>query len=513
MSPVDTAWLRMDRENRLMAIKGVLVLERPLSLSRLRALLQTRLLPQFPRFGQRVRVEEGVAWWEHDARFAWSRHLRSRVLGAGEPEPALRRLLGEIAREPLDPHRPLWRIHLVPHYREGTALVVQVHHCMADGIALMGVLRALADPDASKALGACARLQRRASPGPERTTLEDGAAPAEALPEGLARVLQWLQDPQSAARLGHLGGTLAADLARLVVLPSDSPTRLKGRSTDDKRIAWSAPLALREVQAVAALTRGSVNDVLLACAAGALRRHLLERGDSVEGIDIRTLVPVNLRPRLLRGLRAPELGNRFGLVPLLLPLGLANPFARVQAVAERMRVLKHSLLPPLSLGLMGAMGLAPPSVQQAALELLSAKATAVMTHVPGPREPLVLDGIRVTDLMFWVPQSGDVGVGISVLAYGDSLRFGLITDAAVVPEPQDLMPLFEREFAQLLTGVLLLGGHTVGDPAALQVWLENRLAHPPLKRSSTAPTSSDTTPAPARRGRARPATSRGKPRA
>ena len=113
------------------------------------------------------------------------------------------------------------------------------------------------------------------------------------------------------------------------------------------------------------------------------------------------------------------------------------------------------MLPPLSLGLLGLMGLVPQSVQGAALEVLASKATAVTTNVPGPAAPRWLAGARIDQMLFWVPQSGDMGLGVSILSYAGSVQFGLITDAALVPDPQRVAELFRREFEDLLYGSLM----------------------------------------------------------
>lgn len=444
MSPVDTAWLRMDRENHLMAIKGVLVLGGRLNLAALASLLEQRLLPHFPRFTQRVEQDENGAWWVPDAAFDLHQHVRRRRLPTGEPQAALENLVAKLAAEPLPPHRPLWQIELIERYQGGCALVIRLHHCLADGMALMALMRQLCDGGPS-----C---------GP--TPLEGDA---HGLDEWFKLLAQWRHDPQAAARVGHLAGLLASDVGKLLVLPPDSETRLKGRTGRHKALAWSAPLPMPMVKAAARALGCSVNDVLLSCVAGALRRHLRAQGDSVAGVNVRTLVPVNLCgpahrnelgwPAVLA--RRSELGNRFGLVPLLLPLHESNLLARVQTISQRMQALKASLLPPLSLGVLGVMGMAPRTVQGAALELLSSKATAVVTHVPGPRRPRHLAGVPIREVMFWVPQSGDVGIGVSIFSYADEVRFGLLADAALLPEPQAVMPLLHREFEDLLTALLL----------------------------------------------------------
>lgn len=476
MSPVDTAWLRMDRENHLMAIKGVLVLQDRLRLDALAALLKDRLLGPFPRFTQRVVQNEEGAWWIQDEQFDLLRHLRRRRVPSGEPQEQLERLISRLAAEPLPSDRPLWAIELIERFHGGSALVIRLHHCLADGLALMNLLRCLTDPlppagsatprnaprTASTAQGctdqwvASAAAAASCRPVAGEPPAAWASSPADADEPAWASLLtRWLDDPRAAERLGQMGGLLAAELAKLLVLPQDSPTRLKGHTGRSKAVAWSPPLPLREVKALAQALGCSVNDVLLSCVAGAFRRHLVAQGDDLRSVNIRTLVPINLRPSLQRRPRPGALGNRFGLVPLLMPLDVDNPMTRLRLITSRMRALKQSLLPPLSLGLLGVLGMAPRSVQGAALGLLASKATAVVTHVPGPRQCRQIAGARIAEVMFWVPQSGDVGLGVSIFSYAEQVRFGLISDAGILPQPAALMPHFNREFEQLLLAVLL----------------------------------------------------------
>jgi hypothetical protein len=194
-----------------------------------------------------------------------------------------------------------------------------------------------------------------------------------------------------------------------------------------------------------------VNDVLLATAAGALRRYLVAKGDRVAGVELRAMVPVNLRTAQDDG----ELGNRFGLVALLLPVGVANPLARLYEVHGRMEALKTSYQPLVAFGLLALAGLLPRAAQAELLDFLASKATAVMTNVPGPQQPLYLAGARLAQVMFWVPQSGDIGMGLSILSYAGGVQFGLITDAGRVPDPERIVAGFRPEFERLLLTVLM----------------------------------------------------------
>lgn len=164
------------------------------------------------------------------------------------------------------------------------------------------------------------------------------------------------------------------------------------------------------------------------------------------------MVPINLRPME----DAWKLGNRFGLVPLVLPIGLDNPIERVFAVRARMNALKGSLQPLLTFGLLSVAGLMFKPAQDALLNLFSKKTTAVMTNVPGPAARLKLCGATLEQNMFWVPQTGSVGLGVSILSYGGGVQFGVIADTGLCPEPQRIVDAFTPEFERLLMVTMML---------------------------------------------------------
>ncbi len=145
-----------------------------------------------------------------------------------------------------------------------------------------------------------------------------------------------------------------------------------------------------------------------------------------------------------------ELGNHFGLVFLELPISLENPLERLYVVNDRMNQLKNSKQAAVTFGFLAALGMGPSMLQKPVLDLLSEKASAVLTNVPGPQQPLFLAGSRMRDLMFWVPQNGSIGMGISILSYNGKVFFGVITDRRLVPDPQKIIEHFRPEFEKLL---------------------------------------------------------------
>jgi diacylglycerol O-acyltransferase len=175
--------------------------------------------------------------------------------------------------------------------------------------------------------------------------------------EGAAASLHMLREPgkgmANSVDLAKVGMHIMSDAAALALMPDDSRTRLKGKPGYAKRVAWCPPIPLDDVKAVGKALNASVNDVLLSCVAGAIGEYLKGHGDEVRGQEIRAMIPVNLRPLE----EAWKLGNRFGLVPLVLPIGIDNPVERIYEVRRRMNALKGSTQPLMAFGLLAVAGL------------------------------------------------------------------------------------------------------------------------------------------------------------
>jgi WS/DGAT/MGAT family acyltransferase len=464
MSKVDTAWLRMERPTNLMMITGVIVIEHALDVVALKRTVEARFL-SFRRFQQRPIELSGQWYWEIDETFDINWHVRRAALPAPAGKNELQEYVSNLASSPLDQNKPMWQFHLIENYNGGGALVVRVHHCYADGIALVQVMLSLHDTSAHAKHHKPHPAEKLKQSGgtvferllaPARHQVENAVGLVEA---ALQKTYDVIRDPAAAveslmglARTGsHEAAEIARELVHALMLTDDPPTRLKGPLGVFKRVAWCEPIPLEQVKAVGKALDATVNDVLMACAAGALRAYLLERGEKADGLTIRATIPVNLRPLE----HARELGNHFGLVFLELPIGLANPVARLTAVRDSMSELKHSRQAVMSYGMLSALGVGPNSLQKPALELLSRKASAVATNVPGPQVPLYLCGVPVREMMFWVPQSGSIGMGISILSYSGSVYFGLIADTKLVPDPDSIIARFGPELEKLLLIALM----------------------------------------------------------
>ena len=448
MSNADAAWLHMDRPTNLMVVNSLLWFDEPLDFERAREVVRERLVERFPRFHQRIaepRLGIGVPSWEDDPGFDLDLHIHRVALSAPGDKAELQALVADIMVAPLDRSKPLWDMYVIDGYGGGTAVLTRIHHCIADGIALARVLLSLTDTQPEAGLSPPAPEHHggplSALTGPARMGVHAAEA---ALHEGVELVAH----PQpEMTRLLERSAAQGRALAKLLLTSPDAPSVLRGRLGVARRVAWTDPIDLAEVKAIGAATDATVNDVLLSAMTGALHRYLAGRGSLVD--EIRAMVPFNLRP--LEEPLPRDLGNRFGLVYLSLPVGLADAGERLAEVHRRMDAIKHSPEGMLSYAILGLMGATPVPVEQRLIDVFTPKTTAVMTNVAGPREPVYFAGSRVAGVLGWVPASGEIGLGVSIFSYHGGVTIGLQVDAGLVPDPQTIIDAFSEELAVLST--------------------------------------------------------------
>ena len=338
MSSVDTTWLRMDRPANPMMIVQLWILEGPVALDKVEKQIAEGHL-SYRRYRQKVEYAPAGVYWRDDPNFDLAHHIKRVKLPGRRGKPELERFVGDLASEPLNFNYPLWTVHIIEKYEGGAAVVFRWHHAMADGVALVGVNMAFVDGPVGKS--------RRAAPADEdEGWLQNLMAPVvaainagtQASTSILGTALGLVRHPLRAANLLRHGVGVTGELGWLLVMSSDSATRFKGKPNGLKRVAWCEPLKLPEVKAASRALGCSINDMLLSCVAGAMRRYLAEKGDRTEGVEVRALVPIDLRQP-----GDVSLGNRFGLVAVLLPVGIEHPLERLKTVRQRMLELEDVL--------------------------------------------------------------------------------------------------------------------------------------------------------------------------
>jgi diacylglycerol O-acyltransferase / wax synthase len=456
MTGVDTAWLRMEHPTNLMMIVGVMMFKEKISLPKFKSTLEDRFLT-FKRFKQKAIQDPTGAWWETDKKFDLANHVKKGKLDGRGTKADLENFVSQLASEPLDFTKPLWQFHLIENYQGGSALVSRIHHCYADGIALISVMLSLTGETPEASLVKPKKAEKR--PKDEMDFWTSVSKPMASVMSGAMKLTRGLveqgleiaKDPSTMREFATKGVELAEELRKIAMMQPDTQTRYKGLLSRQKRVAWCDPLPLAEVKVVGKALGASINDVLLATAAGALRDYLQRNNDNADGVELRAIVPVNLRPVE----KANELGNQFGLVFVDLPVGVEDPLERLELVRSRMGALKGSSQPIVAFVLLSAVGLGPKILQDQISGLIGRNATAVMTNVPGPQKPLYLAGSEINEIEFWVPQSGGIGMGLSILTYNGRVQFGLITDAGLVPDPHNVIDKFADEFEKLVMLTLM----------------------------------------------------------
>lgn len=432
MTAADVAWLRMESAVNPMTISGVLTTNARMSRQQVIELFEERLLP-FQRF--RMSVDDPTARrprWVLEDPFDIERHIIPYVLEEPGDQDALEHAVSDLMSTPLSFGMPPWTVHHIESYGKGSAMIVRLHHCIADGIAVMHVLLSMSDEMWDADVVSEQNRPRKSSSSRSRKAMRRSVSETKRLISSPSHLVH---------RSKQLGGGTKS-LAQLLTMRPDSTTMFKGAASPRKRAAWSKPIALDMVKSIANSTDSKINDVLTAVACGALNRYLSEQNEPVESVEIRTAVPFNVRPLE----KAHELGNAFALVFLALPVGLQSTRERLAVIKQRMNSIKNSSEPAVVFGILQSIGFAPHWVHNLVVKMFSSKCSAVMTNVPGPQQQLHFKGIPIEGLMFWVPQAGDIGLGLSILSLNGEVLVGVSVNANLVPDPNKLVAAFEKEF-------------------------------------------------------------------
>ena len=466
MSAQDALWLTMDRPNNLMVIDGVMLFDAAPEWDGLVQAVTERVIDRFPVFRSRALLGEGGWVWQADPHFHLERHIRRVKL----PEPAgmaeLEQYVAEQRARPLDRDRPLWDIAVVEQVSlddggAGSALVCRFHHAIADGVRLTQVMLSLCDTTDPHV---AAMVARRGPGGPAgiatgvlTATREAIADAARAVVRGATSVTRdtrralgtgaeiWsevlrspgrLVDAFEAMGLDNRFANTTASVAKLALRGTTVRTVWSGTPGLHKTVAWSPGIPLDDIKRVGRQHGASVNDVLLTAVAGGLRRYLHARG--VEDVDeIEWMVPVNLVP-IAENL-PEDLGNFFALVMAVLPLDPGDPVERLERTRARMDRIKRSEEPIITFGVQRGISAAPRPVSTALTDFFANKAVGVLTNVPGPRAPLTFAGVGVRQVIGFAPSSGDQPMTCTVFSYAGTVTVGFATDAALVPDPRELV--------------------------------------------------------------------------
>lgn len=415
--------------------------------------LVARRIGLVPRYRQKVRWVPGHIAnpvWVDDEDFDITYHVRRSALPKPGSDEQLRELVGRLQARQLDRHRPLWEIYLVEGLADGQfAIITKTHHAMVDGISSVDIATLILDLEPTPR----STPDDMWVPQPEPTPL---GLFADAVVDTLRRPTQVLEtvrggvtDARATAEraLGALGGL--ATFARTSLRPA--PVSPLNAEIGEQRRFGMAATHLDDYKRIRKTHGGTVNDVVLATVAGALRTWLLTRGEAVvASTAVRAMVPVSVRSDAHAG----ALGNRVSSYFVDLPVGEPNPVVRLHQVSFAMTAHKESGDSIGADALVRLTGFAPPTIHLAAARLASGLSrrlfNVVVTNVPGPQFPLYAAGAQMIDCYPVVPLAKGQAVTIGLTSYNGGVYYGMNCDRDSMPDIDVLASCIEESLAELL---------------------------------------------------------------
>lgn len=501
MTPADAVWLYSEWEKNHQTVSGYMECRGHIDLDDFTALIQERLLDNYPVFGKKAVMSRNpllMPHWEVDPDFNLSDHIIEVQLPEPRDKPALEKLIGEQRSLLLDRNHPLWTFYLIQGYKGDNSVIhARLQHSIADGWSLVRLILSLADSDdRSQSVSIVDKVRRRKrdrlaqaakdqveaasetvsavvggaggvitrgsdvapsedAEGESITLSSDQANLVEAGMDISEQVVSTVTDAASslkAAVKGVLGqlSLHASDVVETADLASrgirdaidftfparPGKTILHGKPGGEKLVRWIDPIPLADVKAIGKAYNATINDTVMGMITNALRLYLLEN-DALTVDQLFTAVPISLRkpdeplPRTL--------GNKFGLVPVMYPVGLEDPVEQILEIKRQIDDLKSSTMPVVSFGLTSASAVVTPNVERIVHKLNQDHSLAVTTNVPGPRSPISVAGAPVVAMWGMGGLSGNMNMSFGIFSLAGEINFSITSDAAITDDPERVL--------------------------------------------------------------------------
>jgi WS/DGAT/MGAT family acyltransferase len=453
LTALDASFLALEDENSPLHVGAVAVFAKgPLTgpeggvdIERFRRFVESVLHPRYRQRVDRMPLTDAPIWVD-DERFNLHYHVRHVSLPQpGDPR-LLKRLAGHIMSLPLDHRRPLWELWVVEGLEEGGfAVITKAHHCMIDGVGSADLMTASMQLEPEATPQEPKGWLPRPAPGPLGLLLGELGRRAEEGSAALKTARNAMLHPGRAlsslsVALEGIGEALGASMHRA------SPTPLNVDIGPHRRFDW-LHYDLADVKAVKNQLGGTVNDVVLANVSGAIRRFLKQRGEDVDSLDFRAMVPVNVRKEDEKG----RMGNRVATLAVQLPVDETEPRGRLERIIERTRELKASKQAAgmVAIEEISDWGLSGLFLQLARFSALARPFNLIVTNVPGPQVQAYMLGSPLEEAYPLVPLYKNQALGIALFSYNGSLFWGLNADWDALPDLHDLVEHLAVDFEAL----------------------------------------------------------------
>ncbi len=461
LSPADAAWLYSEWDKNNQTVSSLMWLDREIDPEVFTGIVQERMVDKYPTFSQRLRPSRNPLYlphWEDDPDFDIANHVEVLHLESGTKD-ELRELVSRQRSQLLDRERPLWKMYVIQGYGGNTtAIHSRIQHSIADGWALVRLVLSLCDDSET--------IERPTTVDKPRTRKRDLLSRATSPVVDVVRdPVEFVQETLGIALhpkrfiefgtgvLGAAEDTAEASKNALEFLfaPRPGKTILHGSVSGEKKVDWIEPIDLQPIKDIGRATGTTVNDVLLAVLTNALRKYLVEK-DALTVDDLFTAVPVSLRrpdadlPRTL--------GNRFGLIPVLLPVSIEDPVEQLQEISRRVDDIKESQMPIVSFGLISVSSLATPDVERLLHKVTQEHSIGVTTNVPGPRHPIYVAGAEVLGSWGMGGLSGNMNLSFGIYSLNGQLNFSVHSDTGITDDPERILHFFLESIEELTAEVL-----------------------------------------------------------
>jgi diacylglycerol O-acyltransferase / wax synthase len=398
-----------------------------------------------PRCTQVLRshpLDLGPPEWVDDAHFDISHHMHRAALPRPAGDTELFQLIADVMQHRLDRERPLWECWIIEGLTDDRwAILMKLHHCIADGIATTQMLAKLSDSAGGDSFAKNIRPAKESD------------RPALHFPPISMNPKTWLSGAwRTAAAAANAAEHAAMGVAELTagLLSSPPDSSLTGPVTTMRRYA-AARVKLAEMQEVSRAFDVTLNDVALTAITDSYRSLLLSRGEQPHHDSLRTLVPVSVRS--MKDFQRTD--NRVSAMLPLLPIDEADPVKQLELVHSRLMAAKGSGQREGATAFLAAVNSAPFTLSAWTMRMLTRlpqhAVTALATNVPGPRDRQQVMGRDVLETLPVPPIALQLRTGIAMVSYVDSFVFGITGDHDAAPDLDELAAGIEEAVRRLVT--------------------------------------------------------------
>jgi WS/DGAT/MGAT family acyltransferase len=450
-------WLTVDNPKNMSTFTGIIELSAPLEIRTLRELIKNRLLHLTP-FKEKIIEEissEKKYYWIEDQNLDVRTHVEQVRLKNKNDTAELQQLMSDVISVPMNMRKPLWQFLLVKNYQNGCAIIVRIHQCLMDRVDLIQVMWSLSDAYAMNARqdNSSTQFQQRNHwllskvIKNIRSTIHVSLSTARSM---ITDCLKPMTNPFFLIeKVRLMMGTTSdkvAEIARIILMNPDSDSVLKAELGRSKQFVWSKSFPLDKINFLADATNASNNVIFISTLTGAIKKYLEHRKDPIDYREIRAITPVDMR--MSSGGYSGSV--RFGLIPFDLPVHIEDPILRIAEVKRRLQNLDRLPDAVSVFASMSRVGISAKTFSEKIALPFSQKNSLLMTNTQGPSQTLYINSIPVSNIMYWLPRIGHIGLGTTILSYNKNVRLGVVCDSNQMPDPNLFIDAFEKQLTQLI---------------------------------------------------------------